>query len=297
MIAVVVILGVVGLIGIAGWIFIKLDLRLIHRKLEDILKTGSNAKITTQTFDLDVTRLSIQINALLEEQKQVVLASEKMNRELRQAITNISHDLRTPLTSALGYLQMVKSRKTPPEKKAEYIDIIQKRLETLSNLLEELFEFSKIYEGKIELHLEKVNPANLLGDVLSQYYVDFTEKNITPVVQFPKEPVYLRADVTVLKRVFQNLIQNALIYGADYFSVTVKPGVTLEFENSIENAGEMDASRLFDRFYTADRSRNSRATGLGLAICKELIESLDGKIQARIENDRLIMSIDFKEIL
>ncbi len=296
MVAAVIILAGIVLIAAAWLIFIKLDLRFIRRGLEEILKSGSNAKITTQTFDPDITRLADQINALLDEQKQAAIASEKMSKELRQAVTNISHDLKTPLTSALGYLQMVKSSKTTPEKKAEYLEIVQKRLEALSGLLEELFAFSKIYEGKIDLHYEKVNAANLLGDVLSLYYEDFTEKNVTPMVRFPQDPVYLFVDATMLKRVFQNLIQNALVHGTDYFSVVLEPGARIVFANYIENAEQVDVTRLFDRFYTADHAAKRQTTGLGLAICKELVESQEGTIQARIEDHQLVISIDLREI-
>jgi len=296
MLTAVIILAGVALVAVSGWIFIKLDLRSIRRDLEGIMKSGSNAKITTQTFDADITRLAKQINALLEEQKQAAIAGEKISKELRQAVTNISHDLKTPLTSALGYLQMVQASKTPPEKKAEYLEIIQKRLQALSGLLEELFAFSQIYEGKIDLHYEKVNAANLLGDVLSLYYEDFTEKNITPVVHFPKDPVYLFADAAMLKRVFQNLIQNALVHGMYNFSVVLEPGARIVFTNSIENAGQVDVERMFDRFYTADPAAKRQTTGLGLAICKELIESQEGTIQARIEDHQLVISIDLREI-
>ncbi len=296
MIAAMIILAIIALIAASGWIAIKMDLRNIRRNMENIMKSNSNAHITTQTFDLEITRLTNQINTLLDKQKQSAMASEKMSKELRQAVTNISHDLKTPLTSALGYLQMVKSSKTPLEKKVEYLEIIQKRLEALSDLLEELFEFSKIYEGKIDLHCEKVNCANLLGDVLSLYYEDFTEKFVTPLVQFPREPVYLFADATMLKRVFQNLIQNALIHGTGYFSIAIEPGARIVFSNSIANEEQVDVSQLFDRFYIADHSAKRQTTGLGLAICKELVENQEGTIQAHIEGNRLVISIGMREI-
>ncbi len=297
MILAVICLSVVFVITIGYYALMKKDLRSINRTLAAIRRSNSNAKVTTQTLDPDITRLANQINEILEEQKKGLLSAEKMSRDLQQAITNISHDLKTPLTSALGYVQMVISNKTPLEKRDEYLEIIEKRLESLSLLLDELFEFSRISEGTIEIHSEKLNVSNLLGDVLSLYYEDFTLKKIIPVVQFPEAPVYIFADGNVLKRIFQNLIQNALVHGAEFFSVTIEPGARLIFKNSMENVENIDANRLFERFYTADLSRSGKTTGLGLAICKELVEKLDGKITAKIEENSLVISIEIKEML
>jgi signal transduction histidine kinase len=297
LIAALLFLVVVLLVLVAYFILLKRDIRSIRRKLGEIMNSTTNAKVTVQTFDSDIAGLANQINALLERQKQTLLAAQKMSRELKQAITNVSHDLKTPLTSALGYLQMAKSDKTSPEKNAEYLTIVEKRMESLSFLLEELFEFSKIYEGSLEFHPERVNASNLLRDVLSLYYEDFTGKNVTPILQFAHDPVYIIADVNMLKRVFQNLIQNALVHGSDYFAVAVEPGARLTFVNSVEDTEKLDANRLFERFYTADLSRNTKTTGLGLAICKELVERQGGQIHASLEENKLVIDIEIEEIM
>lgn len=296
MIVAMLLLTVVLLVIAAYIILLKRDIRSVSRKLDEIMQSTTNSKVTVQTYDSDVSDLANQINSLLEQQKQTQVTAQKMSRELKQAITNVSHDLKTPLTSALGYLQMAKSNKTLPKKKAEYLTIVEMRLESLSFLLEELFEFSKIYEGKIEFHPDRVNASNLLREVLSLYYEDFTSKNVTPVLHFTRDPVYVMADVNMLKRIFQNLIQNALVHGTDYFGVAVEQGARLTFVNSVENTENLDASRLFERFYTADLSRNSNTTGLGLAICKELVERQGGEINARIEGNKLVISIDIEEV-
>ena len=219
-----------------------------------------------------------------------------MSRELKQAITNVSHDLKTPLTSAVGYLQLIRSDKLPEEEKREYLNIIEKRLEALTLLLDELFEFTKIYEGKIEAQTERTNVSNALCDVLSLHYEDFTAKGITPLVSLPESPVYISADSAMLKRIFQNLVQNALIHGTGNISVIVNPDARIIFKNSIENPEKIDAGRLFERFYTADISRSSKTTGLGLAICKELVERQSGKIDAFVEGGNLIISAEFNKI-
>lgn len=295
MVIAIVVLAAGFVIAAVACVLLKQDIRSISRSLKAIRKSDTNAKVTTQTFDKDIIHLSNRINEVLEDQKKAVLSAEKMNQELKQAITNVSHDLKTPLASAMGYLQLIRSNKTPEEKKPEYLDIIEKRLKSLSYLLDELFEFTKITEGKIEFKPEKINVSNILSDVLSLYYEDFTAKGSTPNITLPENPVYIFADVNMLRHIFQNLIQNVLAHGTGSFSVTVQPEARVLFKNSVEHPEKIDAGRLFERFYTADISRNSKTTGLGLAICKELVERQDGKIRAFIEDDSLIITIKFKQ--
>ncbi len=291
MTAAIILLSLALLAAATYCILLKNDIRSISRSLEAILKAKTNARVTTQTFDADISRLAMRINTILEAQNQAELAGEKIDRELRQAITNVSHDLKTPLTSATGYLQMIASDKISPDKKVEYLRIVEQRLDTLSDLLDDLFEFSKIAEGKVDIDLARVNAANLLRDVLSLYYEDFSRKNITPQASLPNEPVYVLADANLLKRVIQNLVQNALVHGTEYFSVGVEPDGRLIFKNSVANPEQIDAGRLFERFYTGDISRSSKTTGLGLAICKELVERQNGKIEACVEANMLIIIV------
>ncbi|MCL1794603.1 MAG: HAMP domain-containing histidine kinase, partial [Oscillospiraceae bacterium] len=211
---------------------------------------------------------------------------EKSNRKFRQAITNISHDLRTPLTSAIGYIQMIKSGNTPDDKKREYLDIIENRLKSLANLMNNLFEYTQIVEGKISQNIEKVNICNVLRDTISDYYGDFMSKNFTVETDIPDLPVYILYDTNYFRRAVQNLIQNVLAHGIEYFKLTVD-GKNIIFQNKVLNAGVIEADRLFERFYTADLSRNSNTTGLGLAIVKEIIQNMGGNVNASVENDML----------
>jgi len=247
-------------------------------------------RATTETFDKNISELCNTVNDILNKQKKIIISSEKSNREFRQAITNISHDLRTPLTSAIGYIQMFKSGSTPDDKKREYLDIIENRLKSLSSLMNNLFEYTQIVEGKVAQNIEKINICNILRDTVSEYYGDFTSKNFSVEINIPEVPVYILYDANYFKRAVQNLIQNVLAHGIEYFKLTVD-GTKIIFQNKVSNAGEIEADRLFDRFYTADLSRSSNTTGLGLAIVKEIVQNMGGEISACVENDMLSIRI------
>jgi len=251
-------------------------------------------RATTETFDKNISELCDTINDILDKQKKIMAAGEKSNREFRQAITNISHDLRTPLTSAIGYVQMLKSGNTPDGKMQEYLNIVEYRLKSLSNLMNGLFEYTQIVEGKMSRNIEKVNVCNILRDTISAYYEDFSAKNFAVEVDIPDTPVYVLCDAGSLKRVAQNLIQNVLAHGVERFKLTAEAQnntVSVTFQNKVSDIGALDVERLFERFYTADLSRSGSSTGLGLAITKELIQNMGGEISAFVEKDTLIICL------
>lgn len=273
---------------------LKRDLAQMCRTLSQITDSETNQQLTTTTFNKEILELQAAINGILENQKKLRIKNENMNRELRRTITNISHDLRTPLTSVMGYLQMLQSEKTPDPKKAEYLAIIEPRLKALSVLMEELFEFSKITEGHLDLNMQKNNIVNLTADIISDFYNEFVDKKITPEIKLPSAPVYARCDVKAYTRILHNLIKNVLIHGSGSFGITLdaeRPVIIVE--NSIPDTS-LDTDRLFERFYTRDVSRTKKNTGLGLAIAKELAEQMDGDIMAQIHENRLMIQVSLQ---
>ena len=272
--------------------FIKRDIKQLNKDLSLIKNQDTNTKLTTRTFDKNVCELCNNINAILDDHRKIIASSEKSNREFRQAITNISHDLRTPLTSAIGYIQMISSDSTPDDKKREYLDIIEQRLKSLSKLMNDLFEYTQIAEGKINQNIANINICNILRDIISEYYGDFTDKNFTVHIDMPDSPVYVLCDAGLLKRAAQNLIQNVLAHGVEYFRLSVDGGSVI-FQNKVSDPAAIEADRLFERFYTADLSRNNNTTGLGLAIVKEIVQRMGGGVSAYVENDMLNICVIF----
>ncbi|MDR2532941.1 MAG: HAMP domain-containing histidine kinase [Oscillospiraceae bacterium] len=266
---------------------IKKDIRQINQTLDLIKNEDTNTKLTTQTFDKEVCVLCNNINAILDERRKVITECERTNNEFKRAITNISHDMRTPLTSALGYLQMLQDKDIAPEKQAEYIDIIESRLQSLSALMNSLFEYARVIEGKEQIDVQKVNVCNVLRDVLSEFYADLENKGFKVDVNIPDESVNYFCYPAMLRRVLQNLLKNVCTHGREYLRVTLRDNV-IEIANKAD-LSEVDVDKIFERFYTADLSRTGKNTGLGLAIARELTVRMGGEITARVEGELLIV--------
>lgn len=275
----------------------KRELSRMHEQLRFIRSNTTNMEVTTELQAGELVALAQEINAFIAEFKRRQIKIEASEREFKQAITNVSHDLRTPLTSAVGYLQMLGRDGISEEKQAEYLSIIERRVSAVRKMLDELFELTRIEAGEYALNLEKVNLTNVLRDTLSLYYDDFVTKGMTPTISIPGEAVYAAADSNAVKRVLQNLTGNALRHGAGDLRITLEGGkdVCIAFCNDAEME-QGDAQRLFERFYTADQQRSKRSTGLGLSIAKGLVENMGGSISAAYDGKRLTITVCFSGI-
>ena len=269
---------------------LKRDVRQLGGRLIEIMKSDTNAKLTTITFDVDMSVLVEGANILLAKSRKDFYAARRTEADLKRAITNISHDLRTPLTSAKGYLQMLESGSH--EDPARYYKIIRGRLETLAMLMDSLFAFSRAMEGNVTIR--KANIGNIVRDVLSDSYVELENKGFTVESRIPDAPVYAHCDEDALKRVLQNLIKNAYVHGKEYLRVELKDTV-IEITNKADGLNDLDVSSIFDRFYTADAARTHKQTGLGLAIAKELTRKMHGNITALQMEDMLTISISLPQ--
>ena len=269
---------------------IKRELKRLRCVLEEIASSDTNMLLTTQTSDKDVAALAAGINTVLKQSRHGLFEKDRAEAALKRAVTNISHDLRTPLTSALGYLQMLETVDIDDETKARYLKIVKGRLEVLSALMNSLFEFARVIEGNTEFDVREVNICNVLRDTLSESYPQLEAKGFSVDVNIPDKPEMRMCDENALGRILQNLIKNVYIHGREYLRISVVDGV-IEIANKAEGLEELDTERIFERFYTADASRTSKNTGLGLAISKELAHHMGGSIQAKVENDLFIVSL------
>lgn len=270
----------------------KKDIQSLEKSLNYIYENNTNQQLTTNTFYKEISNLSNTMNKILDKYVQIRISSVKSNREFQQVITNISHDLRTPLTSAIGYTQMIQSDKADEQKKLEYIQIIEYRLKVLSNLTNNLLEYSRLIEEVTPLNNEKINLNNLLRDVVSTFYDQFSDKGYQVSLDISNEVLYFIGDVSLFERIFMNLIQNALLYGTETFEVSLDADTgILEFKNRIEDPQDTEVEKILERFYTADKSRSNKSVGLGLAIVKELITKMKGTIDASMTDDFLCIRI------
>ena len=275
-------------------VLMKRDIRQLGMKLSDIAHIDTNARLLTNTFDKSISGLIQSINAMLKKNRRDHFEARRTEAELKRAITNISHDLRTPLTAARGYLQMLESADPDAETRARYIAIIRGRLDSLSVLMSNLFEFARIIEGNTTFDLQEINIGNALRDALSEAYRELEYKGFTVDADIPDAPVICRCDPDALQRVLQNLLKNVCVHGKQYLRVRLTDN-RIEIANKAEGLDQIDVSHMFERFYTSDASRNNQNTGLGLAIAKELTERMGGKLTADRDKDMLVMGITLQQ--
>ncbi|MBO5968651.1 MAG: HAMP domain-containing histidine kinase, partial [Clostridia bacterium] len=214
---------------------------------------------------------------------------ENGDQELKDAITNISHDLRTPLTAIWGYLDLLEKKDLPADEK-RYVEQIRNRSETLKQLTEELFRYSVI-SSTPEMAYENVDMRRVAEETLISFEGALHEAGITPDIHLPAKPIWRRLDSTALTRIFSNIINNAIKYTDGDFLVALDEDGSITFSNTAKELNTVEVGKLFDRFYTVDSARKS--TGLGLSIAKLLTERMNGTIRAEYISDKLNIVVSF----
>lgn len=270
----------------------KIELRKISKQIEKNLNEYTNIK--TSTIDRDIEKLVININLLYDERQKIVSENKRKEEELRASISNMSHDLRTPLTSIMGYLQMIKLENASEDDKKEYMDIIEKRTKSLQKLISSFYELSRIEGNEYKFDFKSVNLNNILCENIALFYNDFITNNIEPIISIDKGTKNIISDEEAISRIYSNLINNMIKYGKDYVKIELKQEdncIITEFTNKVTELTEENVENLFNRFYTVDKSRNDRNTGLGLYITKVLVEKLGSSIWAELIDDKLKITI------
>ncbi len=269
--------------------FLRRAVREIAEAFREKLAEDTNTQIDISSRDPYMRQLASEINIQLRLLRKEHLRYQQGDQELKTAVTNISHDLRTPLTAICGYLDLLKR-----EKKSEavelYISQISGRTEALKNLTEELFRYSVISSSR-KLKPERLDVKRALEENLLSFYALMQEKQIQPQIDFPEESVWRVLDAGALNRIFSNIISNALKYSDGDFSISLAADGTVVFSNSAKDLDPVTAGKLFDRFYTVEASRNS--SGLGLSIAKLLTEQMGGSIRAFYQGKKLYIELNF----
>ncbi|MDE6281484.1 MAG: HAMP domain-containing histidine kinase, partial [Oscillospiraceae bacterium] len=215
---------------------------------------------------------------------------ENGDRELKEAVTNVSHDLRTPLTALCAYLELLDQPDKTPEQ-ARYLTLIADRAEAMKRLTEELLRYSVAAGGEAEPQLEPVDLNAAVEEAVASFYGALVEGGIVPRVSLCSERVVRNLDHAALSRVLGNLLNNALKYSGGDLDVTLEEDGTITLSNAAPGLDEVQVGRLFDRFYTVESAQPS--TGLGLSIARALIERMGGTIAARFEGGRLYVALYF----
>lgn len=292
-------IGQIVLLGAMAFCIAILLLRLfllrrslweIAQDLEEKLNTDTNTQISVSTGDRAIRALASRINFQLLELRRERLRLKAGDMELKAAVTNISHDLRTPLTSICGYLDLLEQEEHTQRAK-RYLAIIRERTDAMRSLTEELFHYSIVTAALDELPKEETSMKAVLEQSIAAFYGVLSERGISPDIALPETPVLRMLNAEALRRVFDNILSNAVKYSDGDLSIALTPDGTATFSNAACRMNRVQAARLFERFYTVETASGS--TGLGLSIARQITEKLGGTISAGYEHGRLCICVSF----
>ena len=273
---IIILLSAVILVLILKVFLLKKSAKEIESQLKEKTAEETNTLIEISSADKDMRSLAASLN---DELKTIIELRHKYaegDEEIKKAVTNISHDLRTPLTAISGCLDLIEKE----EKSAQterYLSIIRNRADAMKTLTEELFRFSVVATAETEMNPEEVNISSLVEESLAANYTLLKDRGIEPKITLADSIVRV-TDRNLLLRVFGNIISNAAKYSDGDLVITAEEDGTVKFSNTARELSNIQTARLFDRFYTVNDARKS--TGLGLSIAKEITQKLGGKISA-----------------
>ena len=273
-------------------LMLRRDLAHLAHALEQRLKTDTNTPLRLRSGDRHLRRFTAILNQQLDLLREQQMKYVSGDRELKNAVTNISHDLRTPLTAISGYLELLSDQVQTADAK-RYLAVIENRTEQMRQLTEELFRYSLILSSEGEPETETVSINALLEESIAGYYAVLMQRGITPQIDLPAQPVYCKCNPSALSRVFTNLLHNALKYSSGDLFISADESGTVCFANHAAEIDKTHLAHLFDRFYTVESAEHS--TGLGLAIAKTVMEQMGGSIEASCEDDLLTIRLHLPE--
>ncbi len=287
MIPALILLALVCAVLIGRQLTLEQGLHNAARRMREQLADETPARLSLPCPSAGAEELLSCLNQLLELRQEERARYRRKEQELRRQIANVSHDLRTPLTSILGYLQLLEGDGLSPERKAEYLAVIEGRARTLQTFIAAFYDLSRIEGGELPLEREQVDLRRALSDQLAASYGQIEEAGLDMEVELADGLPPVWADSGAAARIFSNLLTNALRHGKDALSVRLyRAGnvIVSAFSNRAEGLTAEDAAHVFERFYTADKMRTGQSTGLGLAIVKALAERMGHTAAARWED-------------
>lgn len=272
-------------------LFISFLKKLNHicNVLDEVSDGNLNQRIRFQNNIKSLSTLSIKVNLVIEEFQKVYEKNKRNEESRKRMISNMSHDLRTPLTSMLGYMELILDDNTTDvkelSKREEYLKIVYNKGNYLYNLMEEFFELSKLDSNDINLEIKEINVSEIIRQNIVGFFYEIKKLNIQPQINLPEEDVYALADERALNRILTNLINNSIKYGLQGTIIGIslieqKDKISVEVYDNGAGIPENEINYIFDRLYTVEKSRriNTRSSGIGLAIVKKMVKALNGTI-------------------
>ena len=291
-IAVIIVLSIALIIVTIKYILYRRQIVSICRQLQFLENDMTNHKVRTDLKSKEILQLAELINDMCENhnKKEVILLNK--DKRLKETLTSVSHDIRTPLTSLKGYFELLMSEEDM-DKKLQYAGVMSERMDNLSDLLDELFTYSKLQNQDYQMEMSEQDMTKLTLETIFSFYEIFKEKGYEPSLDIDEKSYMVMCNDVAVKRVISNVIKNALVHGMGDIKLSYKMEernndrkvIKFTCENTIPHPENMDITQVFDRFYKADRARKEKSTGLGLAIANEMVERMGGKIEARLVGD------------
>lgn len=271
-------------------ISINISIKEIEDNLDIILNNDTNKLITISTSNKRLNRLAANLNTNLRKIRKFEITYKNGNKELQESITNISHDLRTPLTTIKGYIDLIKKEKSK-KKIVEYLKIIENKSEVLVILTEQLYDYSKSLDLKDKLKKEKVCINDILEDTILSYYALIKKKNLTPEINITTKRIYRKIDKNMAIRILENIISNTIKYTDEDIKITLLDNGKIIIKNKSHVLDNTTVNKIFNRYYTIESGSN--ASGIGLSIAKQLVKINGGKISAKYSHGYLIVELEF----
>lgn len=297
MIYITILSVIIALFFLTRFIFLKKEIRNMTKQLQERHQHKTDKNINLTFYECDLEKLAEEINFQINETKLAIAQKRRTENELKQAISNISHDIRTPMTSILGYIQFLEADELTPENRKEYITIVKNGALRLKVLLEDLFELSVIEAADYSLKLEPIPLNDIVLEVLVGFYEEFNKKQIEPSISISENDLWVMGNSSAIQRIIENLTTNAIKHSIGNVTITLENNasfVELTVSNPAPQLKQEDLFHIFDRFYKADQARKEKGTGLGLFIAKSLMQKMDGDLTAELKENQLLMKCKWK---
>ena len=286
--------GIIILQSIIIWKYQR-QVKDICRQLAFLMKHDSNMLIHREFGLGGIGMLSDRLNDLLELRRKEKQYYQEKETLIADTYTNLSHDIRTPLTSLDGYFKLMEACENVEEQR-RYPNIIHERIHSLNEMLEELFMFTKLKNESYRLELTSCCINRILKETVFSYYDEWVRREIQPDIQITEEQLYIDGNKQGLSRIIQNVIKNGLDHGEKKIRIVLKREqnqAVLRISNQVIASEKIDIEHVFDRFYKADAARSKTSTGLGLSIAREFVRRMNGEIGAKIEENEFIVEMSF----
>lgn len=255
------------------------------RQLAFLKEHQTNLRFTSDWPFSELDELIDGLNELIDQSREIQWVSRQSEDNLKETIVNLSHDIRTPLTSLDGYFQLL-SQSASEEERQHYIAVIQSRITSLKDLLEELFTYTRLQNDRYRLDLEPVDFGKCVLDTVFSFYDEFQKKGVEPQICFCEGRLVTNGNTEAIRRALQNILKNALEHGHNRITLELQAEgeqAVFRCSNDVGNSDEIDINQVFSRFYKADSARNNTSTGLGLSIARGLTDKMGGTISAKLE--------------